>query len=199
MDYGSLSEEIKQITEIAESVPERYKEKCFEILLQRLLSEKKSPSQALEIFSQGHPESIPSQDAKIPITTQIRLFMTKTGITEEELNSILFYDSNNDEVHFLKEPNPPAIAQGQIDWALLLALQKGVLSNELSVDAENVRAICQVKGFYDGANFASIFKKPKYASLFKAPITQKAGPQTLSDKGLTALATLIRKLAGRAD
>jgi hypothetical protein len=123
--------------------------------------------------------------------------MGKTGVTEAELNSVLLYDGN--EIHFLKEPKHTRIAQGQIEWALLLALKRGILSNELSTDPEDVRSICQDKGFYDPANFASNFKKAKSASLFKGLLKPQGESQTISNDGFNTLGKLIKSLSGNAD
>ena len=37
MDYGQLKDSIKEIAEIAASVPEQFRDKCFELLLTNLL------------------------------------------------------------------------------------------------------------------------------------------------------------------
>lgn len=197
MDYKRLTEEIKLITEIADGVPEPYRERCFEVLLQSLLTEKgKHPHVPEHLPIPMLPQPPLSKGEKIPVTTQIRLFMSKTGVTEADLSSILLYA--DDEIHFLWKPKPAVIAQGQIEWALLLALKKAILSNEISVDPEDVRKICQEEGFYDPANFASNFKKPKTAALFKGPF-KKGVSQSLTDEGLNTLAKLVKLLAGKSE
>ena len=45
MKYESLKEEIKSIAEIADSVPETFKERCFEVLLQNLLASVAPPQE----------------------------------------------------------------------------------------------------------------------------------------------------------
>lgn len=37
MNYDNLKDEIKSIAEIADGVPEKFRERCFELLLQHLL------------------------------------------------------------------------------------------------------------------------------------------------------------------
>jgi len=39
MDYAQLKDSIKEIAEIAASVPEQFRDKCFELLLTNLLSD----------------------------------------------------------------------------------------------------------------------------------------------------------------
>ncbi|GAF85556.1 unnamed protein product, partial [marine sediment metagenome] len=38
------------------------------------------------------------------------------------------------DVLFIREPSPGKVVDGQIQWALLLALKNSILNNELSVD-----------------------------------------------------------------
>jgi hypothetical protein len=77
----------------------------------------------------------------------------------------------------------------------LLSLKSGILNNSLKVDPEEVRSMVQEKGFYDSANYATNFKKPKYAALFRAALEPQGESQSLSADGETALAELIKSLA----
>jgi len=189
MDYSKVKDEIKEIVDIAECVPDRFKEKCFELLLSNFLS---------SISLGTPPEKItkdivtPSTKIQIPITTQLRLFMKKTKITEDELKSILMFADG--DVHFIKEPETTKVIDGQMQWAMLLALKNCILNNSLSVDPEDVRSICQEKGYYDSANFAAHFKRKKYAKLFKGPMKRQGDPQALTNEGYIELANVIRSL-----
>ena len=82
-----------------------------------------------------------------------------------------------------------------MQWALLLALKNCILSNDLSVDPEDVRSVCQDKGFYDTANFGTNFKRATYAKLFKGPMERQGDPQGLTPEGQTELARVIQQLA----
>jgi hypothetical protein len=192
MDYLRIKEEIKEISAIAEGVPERFKEKCFEILLQNLISGKRGHQPLQDTHAEV--SSAPSSGNKIPTPAPIKVFMQRTGVTEDDLKAILLYE--NGEIHFIKEPSHKKIAQGQIDWSLLLALKRGIVLNELSVDPEDVRSICIEKGFYDPANFASIFKRPKYAALFKNYLVPHGELQPLTNDGQVELGKLIKNLGG---
>ena len=188
MDYPKLKKEIKEIADLAESVPGAFKEKCFEILLNHLLQGTTSPPPKDD--NKGD-ETPPPQE--LPVTTQLRVFMQKTSVTEEELKSLLMVA--DDEVHFLLEPPPGKFVDGQIQWALLLALKNCILNNELSADPEDIRSVCQDKGFYDPANFAANFRKAKYSKLFKGPMERQGDPQGLTPEGQTELGKVIRQLA----
>ena len=190
MKYRELKEEISAIAEIANGVPEAFRERCFAVLLQHLLdSEPKKTSPPKDI-----PEDRNERDREtsIPTPSQIKVFMQKTEITTADLARVVLYEDG--EVHFVQEPKTGKIARGQIEWALLLALKNGIGSNVISVDPEDVRSICQEKGFYDKANFIKNFKTPKNAALFQGQMEAQGGPQKLSTEGQKELGKLIKEL-----
>ncbi len=193
MDYPKLKKEIKEIADIAAGVPDAFKEKCFEVLLNHLLQGSIPPPPPK--VDSGHPPKgdQPPPAVELPITTQLRVFMQKNLVSEEELKAVLMVADN--EVHFLREPSPGKVVNGQIHWALLLALKNCILNNELTVDPEEIRSVCQNKGFYDAANFAANFKKAKYLKFFKGPMERQGDPQGLTSEGQTELAKVIRQLA----
>ena len=194
MDYSKLKEEIREIADIAASVPDRFKEKCFEVLLGNLIS-----GTANDIggsSQQEGPPPPPPPGRELPITTQLRVFMRRRKITEDALKVVLMVADG--EAHFLSEPTPQNTAEGQTQWALLLALKNGVLNNSLEADPEEVRSICQDKGLYDPANFAAHFKKAKFAKLFKGLMEPQGDPQRLTTDGETELATLIAGLGSQS-
>jgi hypothetical protein len=207
MDYAQLKADVKEIAEIAASVPEQFRDKCFELLLLSLLRDEDEGDGSAEGGDSGKTDKLgtPQNDAskktkgtlgEIPITTQLRVLMKKTGVTREEIEKLLLYD--NGEVHFIKEPHPKGITTGQMEWALLLALKNAILKDSLSTDPEDVRSVCQEKGYYDKANFASTFKTSKNAKLFKKALIKQGPAEPLSSSGQDALGDLIKRLSGEA-
>lgn len=188
MDHKRINQEIKEIVKISSSVPETYQVKCFEILLSNLLMEHKPPRDASEYVPP------PPGGEKIPNPAQVRVFMRKTGVTDNDLKAIALYEAG--ELHFVKEPHHDKVAKGQIEWALLLALKNAIVSNSLTVDPEDIRSICQEKGYYDATNFAAIFKAPRNAKLFKKPLEPQGSARALSLEGIQALGELVKSLAG---
>jgi hypothetical protein len=187
MDYSKLKIELKEIAAIAAGVPDAFKKKCFEVLLNHLLQE------CVPSPPPRDPSGIkPPPPDTLPISTQLRVFMQRTGISEAEIKAVLMVA--DEEVHFVCEPSATKIVDGQIQWALLLALKNCILNNELSADPEDVRSVCQDKGFYDSSNFAGNFKKRKYATLFKGPMERQGDRQVLTPAGEGELAKLIKTL-----
>jgi hypothetical protein len=200
MDYEKLKSDVKEIADIASAVPEKFRDKCFELLLTNLLKDgsgsngqdKKEPLSS----DKESPKVPPGEEPRtaIPIKTALRVLMQKTSVTKEELEKIFIFD--NGEVHFIREPHDTGIAKGQTEWALLLALKNAVEKGELSTDPEKLRSICQEKGFYDQANYAATLKAERNAKLFKNPLKSQGEAQPLSNAGQDALGALIKKLAG---
>jgi hypothetical protein len=206
MKYEDLKQEIETIAEIADGVPEMFRVRCFELLLEHLLESSVSKKTNNETpppakknntaDDEGGEKPKDSSDASsIPTPSQVKVFMQKTGVTLDDLRQVVMYEDN--EVHFLKEPTTQKIARGQIEWSLLLALKNGIATNNFSVDPEGVRSICQEKGFYDKANFIKNFKTPKNSSLFQGQLDAQGEAQKLSTEGQKELGTLVKEFAAR--
>lgn len=183
MDYANLKREIKEIADIAAGVPEPFGQKCFEILLSHLLKPESG---------NGGENPPPPPPGNIPIPAQLRVFMQRTGVTEDQLKQLILYADG--DVHFIKEPTAKKVSKGQMSWALLLALKNCILNNSMSVDSETIRSVCQEKGFYDKANFAAYLKKPNYKKLFKGSLEPQGDAQALTNEGQKELAALIQQL-----
>lgn len=203
MDYAKLKKEIKEISEIASEVPELFRERCFEILLENLLNdgrEIKPPPNPAKNESPLTPNGTldPGKPAgqNIPTPSKVRVFMQRTGVTDDDLRALFLYEDG--ELHFIKEPAAAAVAQGQIEWALLAALKNGILKNEMSCDAESVRSICQEKGYYDKKNFITNFKRSTNANLFNTPLEAQGDAQPLSSEGQVSLGRLVKSLVGNS-
>lgn len=213
MDYTKLKDEISEISKIAQGVPDEFRSKCFEILLTRLVeaeskvaSSSKHSARAAGARDGGGETPPDGSDANttnaagkadreaLPIQAQVRVWMQRTGVTREELDAVLMYAEG--DVHFIKEPHGIKVAVGQLQWALLLALRNGILHNNMSIDAEAVRSICQEKGFYDTANFAANFKRNAGSVLFRGVLEPQGEAQSLTNEGQGELAKVIRTLAG---
>lgn len=200
MDYSKLKIEIVEIANIATSVPEPFRAKCFEILLTHLLAPISKVDEPAAPQSPSEGEISKKSDAAVPLTAPIslsasvRAFMKKTGITEEELGKAFYHE--NDEFHFLIEPSPATVRRGAIEWALLLAARNGILSNNFEVDPEDVRSMCQEKGYYDPTNFWKAFQSSKNKGLFNGALKSQGDARKLTAAGQEELAKVLRELVG---
>jgi hypothetical protein len=209
VDYAALKTELKGIADLAESVPEQFRARCFEMLLESLLDSVSGQSRSArdavstgEVAEKQPPTVIDKQESAqdstpIPVKAQLRVFMQRTGVSLDELQRILFVDGT--DVHFVREPSHGTVSKGQLEWALLLALKNAVVANEFSADPEDVRSICQDKGFYDKKNFATYFKREPGASYFRQPLQPQGPRQTLTNDGQAALGELVKALAKQTE
>src|SRR5690349_12694878 len=145
MDFKQLKADIKEISEIASSAPEPFRSKCFEVLLTSLLAEQggvgKKGEQRKDDKGDGNNDSKKTPTgSSVPMNSQLRLLLKKTGLTEEELNKVVMVEDG--EVHFVQEPHPGKIREGQLEWSLLMALKNTILKNAMEADPEEIRSKC---------------------------------------------------------
>jgi hypothetical protein len=192
--YEKIKGELKQIVELVESVPERYRDKCFDLLLSSLLSGQEPSAREKEDSSTKTDESRAKKDREFNFPAKVKAFVRRYGIKEEQLERIAMVESG--DVHFIHEPKDVKNATGQIQWALLLGLKSALLGGDMVVDPEGVRSICIEKGLYDKANFAATFKRAPNRSLFNGLLEPHGESQKLTAKGEEKLAELLKDLAG---
>lgn len=139
MDFKQLKEDVKEISEIASSAPEPFRNKCFEVLLSALLAEhyvgerreeRKDDKGGGGSGGNGNDRDKPGGGSGVTLNSQLRLLLKKTSVTEEELNKVVMVSDG--EVHFVQEPRPTKIREGQLEWALLMALKNTILKNVTS-------------------------------------------------------------------
>ena len=175
MSYENLKKEIKEISVIAASVPEAFREKCFEVLLNHVLAgeESKTPPKVDKKDIDRHKHPV---DTALP--SHVKAFMRRRDISQEQIDALVMLDG--EDLHFIKEPSHNEASRGQNEWALLLALKNGILHNTLKADPEDVRSLVQEKGYYNAANYSTNFKKAKYAAYFKETLEPQGSAQALS-------------------
>ena len=193
MDYEYLKDEIKNISKIAESVPEEFKSKCFEILLTNLISKKTLPKKDRDERNGNNGVNDGEEGESLTLNPVIRRLLKNNNIDEDMLSQVISYDGN--EVKFLVDPEPTSKTQGQLEWSLLLALKNGFEKSSFETDPEDVRSICQEKDLYDKTNFASIFKTSNFSDYYSGNLRAQGSHQILNSDGRVALAKLIEKLS----
>jgi hypothetical protein len=190
MNWEVIKSGVEQVVALCESVPERFRDRCFDLLMGALLREKGSP-RSLSPSDEDEREEPPNKDGgELKLNAPTRAFMKRHGVAEEQLSQVVMTDG--DEVHFVRKPKISNNATGQIDWALLLALKSGLADGKFEVSAQAIRATCDSEGCYDRSNFAKTLKRNK--ELFKAEMSGDA-PQGLSNAGEARLAALIKTLS----
>lgn len=197
--YEELKAELKSIVELVESLPEKYQERSFDLLLSHLLSDRskvKLGKGAGDITPLPAPPSPPSDDESrdngdFVIPAKVRTLLRRYSVEEAQLRALVMMEGQ--EVHFVHEPRNVKVATGQIQWSLLLALQSALQGRDFLVDPEAVRSICQDKGFYDPKNFSNAFRNNQ--TLFQRLPQPQGESVRLSSEGEEGLAALIRSLS----
>jgi len=198
MNYVELKKEIQEIIAIAQSVPDEFRNKCFEVLLGRWIDSSGNRSDVENARPSACKPNAGGRDNdgdNIPNSPALKAFMRKTSTTRSQIARVLVYDKG--DVHFISEPTTEILAEEAAQWALLLALQNVISGqNDFEVDPEGLRSICQEKSCYDKSNFWRNFAGQKYSAWFKGSLESQGSAKKLSDKGKIELGRLIVTLAG---
>lgn len=165
---------------MVEKLPEKYKDKTFEMLLTELLNEKNADVEVKE----------DTKNASIIIPVEVKGLLKKHIISEKSLEKI-FYIENKQVVPIYELPTDKR-ATSQIQLALLIALENSLNQNvgKLEFSIENVRQGCKDRKCYDAGNFTTNFNNKK--TLFG----DLGDPQnvSLSKDGKDELAKTIQEL-----
>jgi hypothetical protein len=197
MQFDALKEQIREISAISATVPEEFRQKCFELLMSHLLTANGIAPSSVALppaWTASAPLPITSSfgySGAPPMTALLAAFMKKMGLTHEQFGRVIGYLHGN--VVFYREPAAERTAQVQMEWALLLALKNAIVKGAFAVDAEEVRLVCQEKGVFDRRNFYTTFRR--HGDYFRAAPEPNGRAQPLSSKGHAALGALIKLLA----
>lgn len=187
-EFDELEKPIKDIIALVNKLDERYREKCFEILLDLYLRKKfevptASPRKEKETLDKVKEEV--HKEFLLPI--DVRAFLTQNSVPEESIGKLFLIDK--DEMRPIYKITTTKKATAQIQIALLSALENAIKKqgNKFEFSMENVRSLCQNYNVYDLTNFKTHFKNN--AKLFKNLDDEEH--IELSPEGQTELAEVI--------
>jgi hypothetical protein len=205
---AALKTEIQEIVELVKNVPEPLQLRAFELLLQDALdrvggkkrfrhdagkeddrddadAKDKKKDKERERESEGlEPNTLPMR---------VKAFMKRTKVTAKQLEQLFHIEGKQYEPIWALKATKFSKAQVQI--ALMQSLRRALTSGEFSFDRDEVRTACEERGTLNESNFKANFHNN--GKLFSG--LDKDGLVSLSDDGMTALATLITELAGEED
>lgn len=188
MNLEELEKPIQDIIRLVEKLDERYREKCFEILLNIYLRKELQVVTKPEI-----EEELEAEKEEFLIPIDVRAFLQTHSIPEETLQKLFLVDEN--EVRPIYKITTTKKATAQIQIALLAALENAMRAqgNKFEFSIENVRQRCKDRQVYDKANFKAHFKHNKRC--FKSLDDEEH--VELSAEGGTELAEVISSVATR--
>lgn len=185
------TEELQGIVELANSVPEGYRQKCFELLLADALRVKQP-------FIQSPPNE--NNGAELPAVTKpqqplilpidVRAFLSQYGLDESVLWK--FFLRDGEEIRPIYKLKATQKGTAQIHHALMQTLENAIIKGQFQVEVEALRTRCIDQKCYDQSNFKNNLKNN--AKLFKSIDNEQ--PLSLSPDGKSDLAELLEQLQG---
>lgn len=183
------AEQLKGIAELANSVDQEYRVKCFELLLAHALQIPAIPKDNLASKPVPTPTTVPfiaEQPFMLPI--DVKALLSQYSLSEAKIWKLFLAEGN--EIRHLYHLSSTKKATVQIQHALLMALENALLTGQFQVGIEDLRKRCSEAKCLDPINFSTTLKNKK--DLFKS--VNKEEPLVLSPEGKSELADLIEKL-----
>jgi len=186
--HTMTKEELQSIVELANSVPEEYRQKCFELLLNHtLISTVKTIEKTQE---ETHVPKLlqdsPDQSFILPI--DVKAFLSQYSVSEAALWKLFLIEGG--QARPIYKLRTTEKSRAQIQHALLMSLEAALFTGEFRIDIEALRSRCKDQKCYDPANFSANIKSN--SSLFKSVSTDQ--PLSLSPDGKSELADIIEEL-----
>lgn len=209
--YLELKEEIKNIIEVVQQCPEKFQERCFEILLNQYITdyrgkkpEIKGESKQQQIVEESKnidvgytEESIQTDEIKqTDFHIKVQRFMSTNGISISEINN-LYYKENDKLMPLYETLGSTKMSECQMRIALLTAFENSFSdpNGDMTFNGEVVRQRCQAMKCYDMPNFSTNLKKnSSFIDNFNDKYDKNAN-YSLSIEGKKELAKIISELA----
>lgn len=173
--YENADTELAHIVALAESCPESYRAKAFEILLQGYVNSLgvKPPATVKDVKSGplGVGEKVSataSLDAPVPAEVQTRLksMAKRRGVSPEALARL--FDFSSDPFAFAPlNVEGTGVSDRLKKVALLVSARSFLATGKWQGDWAEIKAMCVHQNCYDVNNFAAVLKKAK-GDIFKS-------------------------------
>ena len=149
-EFEKLRKPIQDIINFANTVDERYREKCFEVLLNHYLS--KGVEMKISPLMQEDSAFVASD-----IPAELKKFLQENRISEEAVNKL--FSRAGEEVRPIYQITETKKAVAQIQIALLTALENALIApnGDLEFQMKTARQRCVDYGVYE-TEFISNFK-----------------------------------------
>ena len=184
MAIDELESKIKAFVEIAEKLPERYREKCFEVMLTNYLSTLMTAKRPEIVVT---PPSPPTTKPIIPI--DVKAFLQQYNVPEESIQKLFLMEGQETRPIYSLKTAKKSDAQMQV--ASLIAFEHALKGGKFEFSMEEVRQKCKELKVYDTAHFTRHFKNN--TKLFK-DLTDEEHIE-LSPDGKGQLAEVIMEIA----
>lgn len=178
------ADSLQQIVTLANSVPEAFRQKAFELLLAHELQQGNNHHQEPPATAPLPP--IWAENASLPIDVKalFNQYHLDLGLLPR-----LFHIEGGD-VRPIYKLNENTKVKAELNHALLMALENAIRTGQFQVEVEALRNRCQEQKCYDMANFMRHLRKN--SRLFKNISNDQ--PLILSTEGKAQLSALLRRL-----
>ena len=157
------AEKLKEITTLAESVPEAFRLKCFELLLAHALAGDQPSREKKEHPKEGEMKKTPGTTNFI-LPIDVNAFLNQYSLEDAILQKLFFIEGS--EVRPVYTLNIHKKAKAQMSHALLMALENALSTGEFKFTIEALRQRCIDQKCYDKPNFMAVLERNK--SLYKS-------------------------------
>jgi hypothetical protein len=158
VNFAELEKPIQEIITLTNKIDERYREKCFEILLNFYLMEKAGKPIGASVKEElKKKEEAAKESFEVPIDVQA--FLIQQSIPGDVISKLFFIAKG--EIRPIYNIATGNKSEGQIQVALLTALENAIKApgNKFEFSIEKVRTQCTKLNVYDTTNFTANFKR----------------------------------------
>jgi len=185
MSIEDLKSEIEKIVEFTESIPEMYRQKCFDFLINQLSTKRTAENIPDDAAAAIMPE-IENSDFQIPI--EVRALFRQFKIEDDRVYE-MFLITGKEEIAPIYKISTTVKSKAQIQICLLTALENALKNGSFEFSKEEVRQRCKDGKVYDTRNFVTHFANS--AKFFKNLEEEKVA---LSPYGKEKLIEIINAL-----
>jgi len=168
---------LNDVISIADSCPEKYQVKCFEILLNASLAAEGIAPVSAGAIAPGRVTHEPYPE-----------FFSRHNIGEEEWQTVFHFDGSSYSIIVgnLKERS---VSKKQVKLALLLGVKGLLETKEGTIEKAQLIELCKQHAAYDSSNFATYMRKGKNLFL------PRGNNWTLTKPGESQAAEVIKALS----
>lgn len=170
--FEKVKEHLNEIISIADTCPDKYQEKCFEILLSSLVRPEGPPAVVV---------------AGAPVVTKTDFF-SRYNISEGDWARVFHFDGSSYQV-IVKDLKAKGKAPKQVKLALLLGVKALLETDEALIPRDLLVDTCKNYAAHDSSNFAGNMKTQKNLFL------PKGDDWVLTMPGQDKAAEVIKELA----
>lgn len=185
IDATALGPVIKDILSVVKELPDKFQEKCFEILLTTYLQGSLPQAGPVGKAEIAKIEAV----TKFVVPIDVRALFSQYGMPEESIQKLFLVHGGDIRPIFTIKTTKKSKAQIQV--SLMTALENALRGGKFEFDMEEVRKRCDEYKSYDSANYKSNFKNN--SKLFKSLSDEEH--VELSPDGKALLAETIAEIA----